>query len=88
MKNIQWTLASRSRQLHPIIAIVSVVSGLPSVGDVIVCTETKRRYRVASLVSGMNYEAIKKGARGLTLEPFDRDAEDDLAVDMHLVHEQ
>ena len=87
MKIIQWTLAARSKQGSPIIAIVSIGTGLPDVGDTVVCTETKCRYRVASLVSGMNYEAVKSGARGLTLEPCDREAEDSLVVGMHLANE-
>lgn len=86
MKIIHWTVAAQSKGAIPIIAIVKVIDGLPDVGDVVLCVETTRKYRVESLVTGMNYEAVRDGARGLTLRSCDEQAEGDLVVNMHLVN--
>lgn len=48
MKEIRWTIAGRSGQASPTIAIVRIELGQPRVGAEVTCVETGRRYRVVS----------------------------------------
>ncbi|WP_437741764.1 hypothetical protein WME73_41285 [Sorangium sp. So ce302] len=85
MKEIKWTVASRSNVSNLIILLVNVDAGLPSRGDLVVCVETGRRYKVISLAVGLGHEAAKEGIHGLSVEAIDGRPEDDLTTGMHFV---
>ncbi|WP_437589008.1 hypothetical protein [Sorangium sp. So ce1000] len=85
MKEIKWTVASRSNISNPLILLVKVDAGSPSRGDLVICTETGRRYKVISLAAGVSYEAAREGIHGLSIEAIDGRPEDDLTTGMHFV---